>query len=164
MPAAFANLQIAQHRDTLRYMKIRSGGYTPKVRVFQEGDYVYLRRRTPTTLNTKAGRTILRVVKVLPSGVLILQGKCGKRIKDHIGNCSPCHLPIDGTIDLTLANIPASYQCYECGRTHQHAKMLLCDGCQRGWHTFCLTPPLPAVPEGDWFCPLCADSQGAARA
>ena len=30
--AAGGNLKIAQHRDTLRYAKIRGGGYTPNVR------------------------------------------------------------------------------------------------------------------------------------
>lgn len=26
----------------------------------------------------------------------------------------------------------------------------------RGWHIFCLKPPLQAIPEGDWSCPRCA--------
>lgn len=29
-------------------------------------------------------------------------------------------------------------------------KLLLCDGCDWACHTFCLTPQLDAVPEGDW--------------
>ena len=41
---AGGNLKIAQHRDTLRYAKIRGGGYTPKVRKFEVGQYVYVRR------------------------------------------------------------------------------------------------------------------------
>ena len=32
---------------------------------------------------------------------------------------------------------------------------MLCDGCDAAWHTFCLDPPLPQVPEGDWYCPTC---------
>jgi hypothetical protein len=35
------NLAIAQERDTLRYAQVRDGQYLPRVRVFQEGDYVY---------------------------------------------------------------------------------------------------------------------------
>ena len=42
--AAGGNLKIAQHRDTLRYAKIRGGGFTPKVRKFEVGQYVYVRR------------------------------------------------------------------------------------------------------------------------
>jgi histone demethylase JARID1 len=25
----------------------------------------------------------------------------------------------------------------------------------RRYHTYCLAPPLDAIPEGDWFCPDC---------
>jgi hypothetical protein len=42
MPAAFENLAIAQHRDTLWYATIRGGGYRPSIRRFHVGDYVYL--------------------------------------------------------------------------------------------------------------------------
>jgi len=43
---------------------------------FSRGDYVYLQREAPTTLDVKARRTILRVLKdVLPSGILLLKGK-----------------------------------------------------------------------------------------
>ena len=37
--------------------------------------------------------------------------------------------------------------------------IVLCDGCDCGWHIRCLAPPLAAVPEGDWFCPTCIQSQ-----
>lgn len=33
--------------------------------------------------------------------------------------------------------------------------VVMCDHCARGYHISCLSPPLAAVPEGDWFCPLC---------
>ena len=33
--------------------------------------------------------------------------------------------------------------------------MLLCDGCDRGHHMYCLKPPIKAIPEGDWFCHDC---------
>jgi hypothetical protein len=40
---------------------------------------------------------------------------------------------------------------------------LLCDGCPRGYHLGCLTPPLTAVPaEATWFCPWCAQARLAA--
>jgi hypothetical protein len=59
MPAAFENLAIAQHRDTLRYAIIRGGGYRPSIRKFHVGDYVYLQQTAPTTLDVTAGCTIL---------------------------------------------------------------------------------------------------------
>ena len=33
--------------------------------------------------------------------------------------------------------------------------MLLCDSCNRGYHTYCLKPALRSIPAGDWFCPMC---------
>jgi hypothetical protein len=42
MPMVMENLNIVQHRDTLRYARIRSGVYRPQVRRFSKGDYVYL--------------------------------------------------------------------------------------------------------------------------
>ena len=86
MPIANENLSIAQHRDTLRYACIRSGAYRPQLRRFSKGDYVYLQRETPTTLDVKAGRTILRVKDVLPSGILLLEGKDGRECREHSKN------------------------------------------------------------------------------
>lgn len=33
--------------------------------------------------------------------------------------------------------------------------MLLCDGCDVGYHIHCLAPPLEDIPDGDWFCHAC---------
>ena len=47
--------------------------------------------------------------------------------------------------------------CAVCGDGEDEAgnEILLCDGCEAGYHLQCLTPPLAAIPEGDWFCPAC---------
>ena len=34
--------------------------------------------------------------------------------------------------------------------------MLLCDGCDDGWHMYYLPTKLTEVPEDDWFCMGCA--------
>ena len=47
---ALENLAIAQHRDTLRYARIRNGAYRPQLRRFKVDHYVYLQREAPTTL------------------------------------------------------------------------------------------------------------------
>uniref|UniRef100_A0ACD5VAK7 Uncharacterized protein n=2 Tax=Avena sativa TaxID=4498 RepID=A0ACD5VAK7_AVESA len=46
--------------------------------------------------------------------------------------------------------------CEACGSGDDADELLLCDGCDRGVHIFCLRPILPRVPAGDWFCPSCA--------
>jgi [histone H3]-lysine27 N-methyltransferase len=46
-------------------------------------------------------------------------------------------------------------RCEACGSGDAGAELMLCDGCDRGYHTFCLRPVLPRVPAGDWFCAAC---------
>lgn len=45
--------------------------------------------------------------------------------------------------------------CVACGRVDGEDRMLLCDGCDRGYHTHCLVPRLDKVPENEWFCYEC---------
>lgn len=49
----------------------------------------------------------------------------------------------------------AKYVCLNCNRGDVEEAMLLCDGCDDSYHTFCLIPPLNDVPKGDWRCPKC---------
>lgn len=42
--------------------------------------------------------------------------------------------------------------CLTCGEDDDHANLLLCEGCNDEYHTYCLDPPLRSVPTGDWFC------------
>ncbi|XP_034551845.1 lysine-specific demethylase 5B-B isoform X1 [Notolabrus celidotus] len=45
--------------------------------------------------------------------------------------------------------------CLVCGSGGEEDRLLLCDGCDDSYHTFCLIPPLQDVPKGDWRCPKC---------
>uniref|UniRef100_A0A8C1M3K3 [histone H3]-trimethyl-L-lysine(4) demethylase n=1 Tax=Cyprinus carpio TaxID=7962 RepID=A0A8C1M3K3_CYPCA len=47
------------------------------------------------------------------------------------------------------------YVCLVCGKGNDEDRLLLCDGCDDSYHTFCLIPPLNDVPRGDWRCPKC---------
>jgi histone demethylase JARID1 len=49
----------------------------------------------------------------------------------------------------------AKYICHICERGDVEESMLLCDGCDDSYHTFCLMPPLSDIPKGDWRCPKC---------
>nr|XP_043640227.1 lysine-specific demethylase 5D isoform X2 [Erigeron canadensis] len=49
--------------------------------------------------------------------------------------------------------------CEQC-RSGLHAEvMLLCDRCNKGWHIYCLSPPLKRVPPGNWYCSECFNSE-----
>jgi len=150
------NSLIAQHRDTLRYARVRDGSYLPVVRRFSVGDYVYVRNWAKTKLSAKAVPVVLRVKEVKESGVLMLEGRCGNAIPVHSSHCSPCHLAgIDGRLDGQLAEGDGSERCEKCGSPHWDDQMLMCEICFKGYHTFCLEPPLESVPEGDWICKEC---------
>ena len=41
----------------------------------------------------------------------------------------------------------AKYMCQNCGKGDAEEKMLLCDGCDDSYHTFCLMPPLSEIPQ-----------------
>jgi DNA invertase Pin-like site-specific DNA recombinase len=43
--------------------------------------------------------------------------------------------------------------CHICNSGEDEAHMLLCDQCDRGFHTGCLN--LRSVPSGSWYCPGC---------
>jgi len=75
-----------------------------------------------------------------------------------MSHCAPCHLPgIDSSIDPRLAEDLDAVKCEICGTDEQEGKLLLCDICSLGYHTFCLTPPLSAVPDDTWLCPVCLE-------
>ena len=42
-----------------------------------------------------------------------------------------------------------------CKRKGDEATLLLCDGCDKGFHMACLRLEEKDVPDGDWFCPAC---------
>lgn len=51
--------------------------------------------------------------------------------------------------------------CEICGRCDREDSMLLCDGCDAGYHMGCLDPPLTEIPEGSWYCDNCFDSDAS---
>lgn len=62
--------------------------------------------------------------------------------------CERIHIFLSVTqVDLVV--------CLVCGSGGDEDRLLLCDGCDDSYHTFCLIPPLHDVPKGDWRCPKC---------
>lgn len=48
-----------------------------------------------------------------------------------------------------------SFVCRMCGRGDDDEKLMLCDGCDDNYHTYCLLPPLADPPKSNWRCPKC---------
>lgn len=137
--AGKTNLLIPQHCDTLRYARMRGGGTLPVLRRFNVGDYMYHHNNGAlTSLDAKVKPKIYHVAGVKPTGVLVLEGRCGSSITAHVTRCAPCHLPIEEhLVDPRLA-----------GPTPGHA----CESCKFPGHAYVL---LGTPAEGSWVCPIC---------
>ncbi|CAG7729972.1 unnamed protein product [Allacma fusca] len=65
------------------------------------------------------------------------------------------HSETYGKVQLNANDPLAKYVCQVCRKGDGDDWMLLCDGCDDSYHTYCLSPPLAEVPKGDWRCPQC---------
>lgn len=45
--------------------------------------------------------------------------------------------------------------CRTCESQENPETMLICEGCQDGFHIDCLDPPLDSIPDGTWYCLSC---------
>ncbi|XP_044760744.1 uncharacterized protein LOC123318198 [Coccinella septempunctata] len=50
--------------------------------------------------------------------------------------------------------------CEICGSGDREDRLLLCDGCDLGFHLECLTPALSEVPLDSWYCNVCRSDNG----
>ena len=50
--------------------------------------------------------------------------------------------------------------CEVCGTKDERSRLLICDGCEFGYHQNCLDPPAKINPLHDWHCPRCLVGTG----
>ena len=150
------NLRIAQHRDTLRYATVRGGEHRYQTHQYTRGQFVWLRRKGADSLQLKS-RGIYKVAAVLATGLIALEGSDGKVVHEHPQFISPCHVPVELITAGSAIHREVSDElaCQVCGSMEDEASMLICDGCEMGWHMQCLEPPMTEVPDDTWFCPVC---------
>ncbi|EJU03844.1 RCC1/BLIP-II [Dacryopinax primogenitus] len=55
--------------------------------------------------------------------------------------------------------VPAPNLCVVCNEDREASgeEALECEKCDTPYHLGCLDPPLKSIPEGQWFCPKCAN-------
>lgn len=51
--------------------------------------------------------------------------------------------------------------CEICGSIEREDVMLLCDGCDKGFHMDCLDPPMDHVPVDNWYCQECESTESS---
>jgi len=78
-------------------------------------------------------------------------------------DCGRCGHPscLQFTSNMIISVKKYPWQCIECkscgicGTSDNDDQLLFCDDCDRGYHMYCLSPPLSEPPEGSWSCHLC---------
>ncbi|KAL0268350.1 UNVERIFIED_CONTAM: hypothetical protein PYX00_010324 [Menopon gallinae] len=53
--------------------------------------------------------------------------------------------------------------CQFCQSGDNEDKLLLCDGCDRGYHMYCFKPKMDTIPDGDWYCHECKNKASGER-
>ncbi|KAL1513282.1 hypothetical protein ABEB36_002708 [Hypothenemus hampei] len=53
--------------------------------------------------------------------------------------------------------------CQFCHSGDNEDKLLLCDSCDKGYHTYCFKPKMENIPEGDWYCYECMNKATGER-
>ena len=165
-PQVVKNLNDAHERNSARFKEVRSGKIVPIRHRYQVGDFVFLlyqnKNQIPGgAIGIRARDEIVKVVEVRESGgVLKVVNQAGKRFSVAIEHCAPCTIPnMEGSIHAGIRKPSASHSCTKCGSAADGGRTLLCDWCDAGWHTYCLSPPLASIPPGDWLCPDCNDDR-----
>ncbi|XP_066533505.1 zinc finger protein DPF3 isoform X3 [Hoplias malabaricus] len=87
---------------------------------------------------------------------------------EELVSCSDCGRSghptcLQFTDNMMQAVRTYQWQCIECksctlcGTSENDDQLLFCDDCDRGYHMYCLKPPMTEPPEGSWSCHLCLD-------
>ncbi|ETN66818.1 requim, req/dpf2 [Anopheles darlingi] len=85
---------------------------------------------------------------------------------EELVSCSDCGRSghpscLQFTANMIISVRKYRWQCIECkycticGTSDNDDQLLFCDDCDRGYHMYCLSPPLVSPPEGSWSCKLC---------
>uniref|UniRef100_A0A3B3R4D7 Double PHD fingers 3 n=1 Tax=Paramormyrops kingsleyae TaxID=1676925 RepID=A0A3B3R4D7_9TELE len=85
---------------------------------------------------------------------------------ENLVSCSDCGRSghptcLQFTDNMIQAVCTYQWQCIECktcsrcGTSENDDQLLFCDDCDRGYHMYCLKPPMSHPPEGSWSCYLC---------
>lgn len=72
-----------------------------------------------------------------------------------------CLSYLENTIAWDRSIMKAS--CQFCNSGDNEGMLLLCDGCDRGYHTYCFRPKMECIPDGDWFCYECVNKAAGDR-
>jgi histone demethylase JARID1 len=84
-----------------------------------------------------------------------IQGQYEKWIKPFEEYTNPTNTSTNTLQEKDLQDKDGLEYCKVCLKGCDEDQMLLCDGCNQGWHLYCLEPKMSVVPVTDWFCGNC---------
>ena len=132
---------------------MRGGCWDRPKATFQPGDYKLLKQKKKDCPQAPARPHILRVVELRPSGVVVLEGSDAARVHRQVKDIADSPLPIlDPSLHPDRFYRGPNLHCRVCGCTNRAGKFIMCDKCNKGYHIWCLEPPLMRVPEGSLMC------------
>ncbi|KAK0085225.1 hypothetical protein PV325_005560 [Microctonus aethiopoides] len=77
-------------------------------------------------------------------------------VRSHLGGEIVKQLPIEPPNKSEEHVQEDPTYCEICRLCDREDRMLLCDGCDSGFHLECLTPPMHQVPIEEWYCSECS--------
>ncbi|XP_057850131.1 histone-lysine N-methyltransferase ATXR6 isoform X3 [Cryptomeria japonica] len=84
-----------------------------------------------------------------------------RSIVEIYGSCKPVTVSNGGQKRGRRRKNYERIVCKKCGEGYGKGRLLLlCDGCDSGYHMYCLCPILVRIPKGKWFCPACSRKDG----
>ncbi|KAL9552071.1 hypothetical protein MBANPS3_003964 [Mucor bainieri] len=84
--------------------------------------------------------------------------KCSKCTRKYHPVCANLTTPLQvAAVESYPWSCPECKICCVCKSAGDESTLMMCDGCDRGWHTGCCDPKVENVPEGSWLCQLCAN-------
>ncbi|CAG9853570.1 unnamed protein product [Phyllotreta striolata] len=95
----------------------------------------------------------------LPKGLIVW--------REAVNRCSTsaqlamCLYSLEASIAWDKSIMKAN--CQFCHSGDNEDKLLLCDGCDKGYHTYCFKPKMDNIPEGDWYCHECVNKATGER-
>ncbi|KAK3923081.1 PHD and RING finger domain-containing protein 1 [Frankliniella fusca] len=76
-------------------------------------------------------------------------------VRRRIGGKVVTQIPVQRNEAKDSDEVEDPTYCEVCGNSDREDRMLLCDGCDLGYHMECLDPPLSHVPIDNWYCSEC---------